>query len=106
MPQPVSVYIVLPNQNEAEIIANRLVEQKLAACVNILPDVRSIYRWQGQVEQAVEVAIIAKSDARLMPRIEACVQAHCSYECPCVVAWPIAAGHKPYLNWLDEQLAQ
>jgi len=98
----VSVYAVFANTPEAERIGRAVVEERLAACVNILGPVHSIYRWKGAIETADEVAAIFKthhwrSDA-LMERIAAL---H-SYETPCIVAWPIEKIVGSYADWVEE----
>ena len=85
---------------EAECIAEALVEERLAACVNILGGVRSVYRWQGAVERADEVAMIAKTAQHLFERLAARVRALHSYDTPAIVAWPIVAGDAAYLEWI------
>lgn len=99
----ISVYITAASPDEAESIARALVEQRLAACVNILPAAHSVYRWEGQVEATEENILIAKSRANLFSRLEAKVKELSSYACPCIVAWPIVAGHQPYLDWLARE---
>jgi periplasmic divalent cation tolerance protein len=99
----VSVYVTAGSRDEAEKIARALVEEKLAACVNILPGVKSTYRWQGKIETTDEIVLIAKSRAALFPKLEKRVKELHSYECPCIVAWPVEAGHRPYLDWLTEE---
>ena len=89
---------------EAEAIASALVELRLAACVQILPRVRSVYRWQGKVERADEWLCLVKTHRRLLPQVEAEIGRRHSYECPEIVAVSIEAGSDAYLNWLDEQL--
>jgi periplasmic divalent cation tolerance protein len=98
----VSVYSVFANIEEAERIGRLVVEERLAACVNILAPVRSIYRWNGEIESADEVAAIFKthhwrSDA-LMERI---AELH-SYEIPCVVTWPIEKIVGRYADWVED----
>ena len=98
----VSVYAVFANAEEAERIGRAAVEEQLAACVNILGAVRSIYRWKGAIETADEVAAIFKthhwrSDA-LIERIAAL---H-SYDVPCVVSWPIDKIVGSYAEWVEE----
>ena len=100
----ISVYITAASLGEAETIAKALVEDRLAACVNIMPGVRSIYRWQGNVEASEEVVLIAKSQSGLFPRLQQKVKNLSSYDCPCIVAWPITAGHQPYLDWIGKEL--
>ncbi len=89
---------------EAEAIASALVELRLAACVQILPRVRSVYRWQGKVERADEWLCLVKTHRRLLPQVEAEIGRRHSYECPEIVAVSIEAGSDAYLDWLDEQL--
>src|SRR5581483_8308964 len=98
MVAPISVYITAPSRDLAERIARHLVEEKLVACVNIFSGIRSIYRWKGRVESANEVILIAKTHKDLFERLEKRVKDLHSYEVPCIVAWPIEAGHKPYLD--------
>ena len=89
---------------DAERIARALVEERLAACVNVVPGVLSIYRWKGNVEQEAELILVIKT---LGERVEALkarlVELH-PYELPEVVVIPIAGGHAPYLAWLEEQV--
>ena len=88
------------SQEEAERIATALVEERLAACVNLVAPITSIYRWQGAVERAAEVLLVIKtrrtSAARLIARLG---ELH-SYEVPEAIVLPIAAGARPYLQWL------
>jgi periplasmic divalent cation tolerance protein len=100
----VSVYITAASRGEAETIARALVEGGLAACVNILPGVRSVYRWQGRAEETDETVMIAKSRAALFPALAEKVKGLSSYACPCIVAWPIATGDAAYLEWLGKEL--
>jgi periplasmic divalent cation tolerance protein len=85
---------------EADRIADALVGERLAACVNILGTVRSVYRWQGAVERADEIAMIAKTTEALFERLAARVRALDSYDTPATVAWPIVAGDAAYLDWI------
>ncbi len=98
----VSVYAIFANAEEAERIGRTIVEERLAACVNILGPVRSIYRWQGKIETADEVAAIFKahhwnSDA-LIERIAAL---H-SYDVPCIVTWPSDKILRRYADWVED----
>jgi periplasmic divalent cation tolerance protein len=96
----ISLYLTAPTRGEAEHIARTLVEERLVACVNIISDVRSLYHWQGRVEAAHEYALIAKTRAALFPKLEMRVKELHTHECPCIVAWPIVEGNKPYLDWI------
>ena len=95
-----SVYATFASQDEAEKIALLLVEEGLAACVNILPALHSIYRWQGKVQQDTEYAFFAKTQMHLSSQLTArIVQLH-SYDVPCVVVLPIVDGNPAYLEWI------
>lgn len=85
---------------EADRIAEALVGERLAACVNILGAVRSVYRWQGAIERADEIAMIAKTTEALFERLAARVRTLHSYDTPAIVAWPIVAGDAAYLDWI------
>ena len=90
---------------DAERIARALVERRLAACVNVVPGVVSVYRWRGGVERDEERLLVIKTRAdRLEALREALVEIH-PYELPELVAMPIQAGHAPYLAWLDESVS-
>jgi periplasmic divalent cation tolerance protein len=94
------------SEGEAEKIALHLLEQRLAACVNVIPAGRSYYRWQGAIESAVEHLLLIKSSAALFPQVEKAVRSLHSYQVPELLALPIAAGSADYLNWLREQLTE
>ena len=90
---------------DAERIARALVERRLAACVNVVPGVVSVYRWKGAVERDEERLLVIKTRAeRLEALRQALVEIH-PYEVPELVALPIEAGHAPYLAWLDESVS-
>ena len=97
------VYITAASTDEGATIGRALVEERLAACVNILPGMRSIYRWQGAVETADEVVLIAKTRAALVPALIARTREMHSYDVPCVVSLPILDGNPDYLRWLAEE---
>ncbi len=97
-----SVYAVFANADEAERIGRRVIEERLAACINILAPVRSIYRWNGRIETADEVAAILKTHHwRTDALIERIADLH-SYDVPCIVAWPIEKIVGSYANWVEE----
>jgi len=97
------VHVVLVTAPDAEVgarIARALVAEGLAACVNLVPGVRSIYRWQGAVHDDAEVLLIAKTRAALVSALGDRVRALHPYELPEVIALPVATGSEPYLEWL------
>ena len=89
---------------EAEKIAEALVQERLAACVNIVPAITSIYRWQGEVHRDSEVLLIAKSRPELFDPLAARVKELHSYEVPEIIALPIVAGNAAYLSWIEESV--
>jgi periplasmic divalent cation tolerance protein len=92
------------NQVEAERIAHLLVEQRLAACVNLVPAVQSVYRWQGAVETASEILLVIKTVASRLDTLEKTILANHSYQVPEFLALPIHSGSRPYLDWLSGSL--
>jgi periplasmic divalent cation tolerance protein len=92
------------SEEEAERISTALVERRLAACVQVLGPVASRYRWQGKIEQAREWLCLAKTEASRYPALEAIIRDLHSYDEPEIVATPIVAGSKGYLDWIGESL--
>ncbi len=99
-----SVYITTPNTVVALGIARAIVEEQLAACANILGPVTAVYRWDGKMQEEGEVALIAKTTDAQMPALIEKVKAIHPYQIPCIVAWPIVAGHQPYLDWISAEV--
>jgi periplasmic divalent cation tolerance protein len=99
--EAIAVFITAPNAEEAGRLAERLVEARLAACVQILPQMESIYRWQGKIERENEVLLIAKTLTSKFGELEREVRALHSYETPEIVAFPLTAGSSAYLEWLS-----
>lgn len=85
---------------EAEAIAERLIRENLAACVQILGPMTSIYRWEGEVARAEEWLVLAKTTVELRPQVEAAIAQMHSYEVPEIITLPIAGGSDAYLSWL------
>ena len=103
--EAIVVFMTAANREEAARLADKLVEARLAACVQILPEMESVYRWQGQIERQQEVLLIAKTTLARFDELEKEVRALHSYETPEIVAIPLANGSKPYLKWLKESVA-
>ena len=93
-----------PSMAEAEGLAEKLLTARLAACVNIVPGVLSLYEWQGKMEREQEFLLLIKSRSDHFAEIQALVQANHPYELPELIAVPIEEGLAPYLNWIDRQL--
>lgn len=98
----VSVYVVFSDAEEAERIGRRVVEERLAACINMLAPVRSVYRWQGTVESADEVAAIFKTTDGSAEALMARVAALHSYDVPCITAWPVERVVAGYARWVED----
>ena len=104
MTDKIVVLSTCDSEEQAERVARALVEQRLAACVNILPGVRSIYRWKGQVEDASEWLLVMKSRRGLMDQLRAAISKIHTYEIPELLALPVVEGAENYLAWLDREL--
>ena len=94
------VLVTVSSADEGERIAGPLVTEQLAACVNMLGPIRSLYRWDGQLQRDEEFLLIVKTRAALFPELATRVRMLHSYETPEVIALPISAGSPPYLEWL------
>jgi periplasmic divalent cation tolerance protein len=99
------IYMTAASREEARRIGRILVEERLAACVNILPGMNSFYWWQGAVQDEQETVLIAKTRAELVQRLTERVKALHSYACPCVVALPIEGGNPAFLQWIADETA-
>jgi len=99
------VLITVSSPEEGEKIAKALVEKRLAACVNIVPGLRSIYHWQGKICDDKELLLLAKTRVDVFDILEKEVKALHSYEVPEIIALPIVAGSRDYLNWINENTA-
>jgi len=102
---PTIVFVMAGNEDEAAKIARSLVEQRLAACVNIVGPVRSLYRWRGLIEDEREYLLVIKTRARLYAKLEDQVRKMHSYDVPEIIAIAVAKGSKPYLDWVLESTA-
>ncbi|GAB4323405.1 MAG: divalent-cation tolerance protein CutA [Candidatus Zixiibacteriota bacterium] len=98
----VVVFATCDSLAEADRIAERLVTEKLAACVNINDRVTSIYEWKGKIQRDVEAFIIIKTKRSLVDQVQTAVKSESSYDCPEIIALPIVAGSSDYLKWLGD----
>lgn len=99
----VSVYAIFADEDEARRIGGRIVEERLAACVNILGPCHSIYRWKGKVETASEVAAIFKARGDRADALIARIAALHSYDVPAIAVWPIETALPAYAEWVKEE---
>ena len=94
------VYVTAADPDEARAIGRRMVEERLAACANIIAGATSIYWWEGEVQESSETVLILKTVAERLPMLIDAVRAMHSYDCPCIEAWPVADGNKDFLDWV------
>ncbi|MBI4804174.1 MAG: divalent-cation tolerance protein CutA [Desulfovibrio sp.] len=99
----VFVYVTAKDRTEALAIGRTLVEERLVACVNVLDNVRSLYWWEGKVQEEDEALFVAKTRSELMEKVVARVKELHSYQVPCVVALPVAAGNPDFLDWITAE---
>lgn len=99
-PDNIVVFVTAPSEDDAAVIARALVEQKLAACVNIVRNIRSIYSWQGKIEDDAEVLMIVKTQTKHFDALSEKVKELHSYDVPEIIALPILKGSDDYLEWI------
>ena len=100
------IYMTASSKTEAQKIGKALVESRLAACVNILDNMQSIYRWEQEIQQDTEVVLIAKTTGNLISQLIEKVIALHSYDCPCIVSLPISDGYPPFLDWIQAEVKE
>ncbi|MBI4395747.1 MAG: divalent-cation tolerance protein CutA [Elusimicrobia bacterium] len=100
----VIAFVTVSSAREARRLSDALVREKLAACANIVPGVRSVYRWKGKVETASEQLLVLKTRKSKVPALIRRVKALHTYAVPEVIAFPILAGNPDYLRWIDESV--
>lgn len=94
------IFVTVPDKKTADTLSEGLVQRKLAACVNAVPGVSSVYWWEGKVQRSDEFQLIIKTRAGLLPEITEFVKAHHPYSIPEILVLDVADGYEPYLNWL------
>ncbi len=98
------VYTTTATKKEAQTLARLLVQKKVVACAQIDGPIQSVYRWKGEISTATEYRLVLKTERAKYSRVERIILAHHSYEVPEVIAVPVTAGSKKYLQWLKAQL--
>jgi len=101
--EPLLVLTTMPDETSAKMLARKLVSEKLAACINLLPEMTSIYEWKGASEEGTEHLLLIKSTAGAYSRLEAAIRENHPYELPEIIATPISHGLPDYLNWIVER---
>ncbi len=104
MSQPIVVSVTCGSEDEALKIANALVEERLAACANLISPIRSIYRWEGKIWDEKEWLLIIKTQSHRFEELEKRVKSLHSYSVPEIISIPIVEGSQPYLKWLEEMV--
>jgi len=97
------IYITAKNKAEARKIGKALVKDRLAACVNIIDGMNSLYWWDGKIQDDKEAILIAKTRQSLTQKVIKKVKSIHSYDCPCIISLPISDGNKQFLNWIQEE---
>lgn len=97
------IYITVGSADEARALGRALVHERLAASANVIEGVTSFFWWQGELREASEAVLVAKTKSALVPRVIARVKALHSYDCPCVLSLPVEDGNPDYLDWVAEE---
>ena len=98
------IYMTASSKAEAQKMGKALVESRLAACVNILDNMQSIYRWEEKVQEDEEVVLIAKTTDSLVSQLIDKAKSLHSYDCPCIVSLPVLDGYPPFLDWIQTEV--
>jgi periplasmic divalent cation tolerance protein len=98
-------YITANSSDQAWRIGRTLVQARLAACVNVIPGMNSIYWWEGEIQEDAEMIVIAKTRESLLPKLIETVKSIHSYDCPCIIAVPVLGGNPDYLDWIGRETA-
>ena len=97
------VYVTMPDKASAEAFCKTLVQERLAACANIVPGVTSVYWWQNELETAEEVVCLFKTTRERFPAFESRAKDLHPYDVPCIVAWPLERGNKEFFDWIGQE---
>ena len=101
----VMVLVTCPSRAVARRLAQRVVRRHLAACVNLVPSVESIFWWQGKLDRAREALLLIKTTVKAYPRLEAALRAQHPYDVPEIIAVPVTRGFAPYLRWVRQNVS-
>ena len=104
MKNPILILTTASTKIEADQIANKLVQEKLAACVNIIPNIKSIYRWKDKISTDSEFLLIIKTMKSVENKVIQCIKKHHTYDTPEIISLPITGGDKRYLDWLYDSV--
>lgn len=99
----IMIYTTVPSREEGARLSQILLEERLAACANIQQEHQSLYWWDGQINNATEFGVLLKTRSDLFEDVEQRIKDFHSYDCPCIVAWPLEKGHQPFLNWIKSE---
>ncbi len=102
----VVVFVTCPDKSVAEKIAEKLIKEKLAACVNITGEINSVYFWQGNIEKDNEYLMIIKTKEELFEKLEEFIKENHPYTVPEIIGMPIIKGSRDYLNWIDQTVSR
>ncbi len=105
MNKPILIYVTVENEDDAEYMARAVVSEHLAACANIIPKMKSIYNWQGGVQESDEVVLIFKTMSNMFDKVEAKVKELHSYDVPCIVSMPTDKVSKDFAEWIKGEVA-
>lgn len=98
------LYVTTGNKDEAQFIGRQLLEERIAACVNIIEGMTSMYWWDGKIEDSKEAILIVKTDDAYNEKAILRISELHSYDCPCILVLPVKTGNKAYMDWLNKQL--
>jgi periplasmic divalent cation tolerance protein len=97
------LYVTAESKDEALRIGRALVEKRLAACANVIPSTTAVYWWEGEVQEDGEAVLIVKTREDLVETVTSEIKALHSYDCPCVVAFPVTGGNPEFLDWIVKE---
>ena len=104
MKNPILILTTASTNTEADQIANKLVQEKIAACVNIIPNIKSIYRWKDKISTDSEFLLIIKTMKSVENKVIQCIKKRHSYDTPEIISFPITGGDKRYLDWMYDSV--